>query len=91
MAGAVQEQAGGMAAAKKKPLMAVHDGAFHADDCTAYSIMKHLHPSLELVRTRDPEVIATADYVMDVQVRRGRPHLEEVRKGLREEGARARR
>ncbi|MBQ1873972.1 MAG: MYG1 family protein [Succinivibrionaceae bacterium] len=66
MAGAVQDQAGGMAAAKKKPLMAVHDGAFHADDCTAYSIMKHLHPSLELVRTRDPEVIATADYVMDV-------------------------
>ena len=66
MAEAIGEQAGGMSAARKKPLMAVHDGAFHADDCTAYSIMKHLHPSLELVRTRDPEVIATADYVMDV-------------------------
>lgn len=49
-----------------------HSGIFHADDVCAYSILetclthKHKDAQVELIRTRDPEVIETADIVIDV-------------------------
>lgn len=47
-------------------IVATHNGSFHADDVTAYAIIKALHPDADLVRTRDPEVLDKADIVFDV-------------------------
>ena len=46
----------------------VHDGNFHADDvvCVAMLGLKYGFDNLEVVRTRDTEVLATCDYVLDV-------------------------
>lgn len=47
-------------------IIATHNGKFHADDVFGVALLKHLHPEAEVVRTRDPEIIATADIVLDV-------------------------
>jgi uncharacterized UPF0160 family protein len=43
-----------------------HNGKFHADDAWAVAVLFVLYPDSELVRTRDPAVIATGDFVIDV-------------------------
>lgn len=44
-----------------------HSGGFHADDVFAAATLQLvLGDTIEIVRTRDPEVIATGDYVFDV-------------------------
>jgi len=43
-----------------------HNGNFHADDVFSVALFKSLLPSFELIRTRDPELIARADIVIDV-------------------------
>jgi len=47
-----------------------HNGVFHADDALAMAIIKMMAViwmmQVEIIRTRDPEVIATADIVFDV-------------------------
>ena len=47
-------------------LIVTHSGKFHADDAWAVAVMLILNPDAELVRTRDPAVIASADVVIDV-------------------------
>lgn len=47
-------------------LIVTHSGKFHADDAWAVAVMLILYPDAELVRTRDPAVIATADVAIDV-------------------------
>lgn len=48
-------------------LVATHDGPFHADDVTAYALIRgFVDPDARVVRTRDPAVIAQADLVIDV-------------------------
>jgi len=42
-----------------------HNGAFHADDVLAVAMLRHLHPA-DVVRTRDPKILATCDVVVDV-------------------------
>jgi uncharacterized UPF0160 family protein len=45
---------------------ATHSGGFHADDVFAIAVLRIVHPDLEIVRSRDPEVLAAADYRVDV-------------------------
>lgn len=45
---------------------ATHSGGFHADDVFALAVLRIAHPGLEIVRSRDPEVLAAADFRIDV-------------------------
>ncbi len=47
-------------------LIATHSGAFHADDVFGVAVLAALFPDHRIVRTRDPEEIAPADFVVDV-------------------------
>jgi uncharacterized UPF0160 family protein len=46
--------------------IATHNGSFHADDVFSIAAFKLIDPSFKLVRTRDLELIAKADIVIDV-------------------------
>src|SRR5215210_2459062 len=43
-----------------------HDGPFHADDVFAYAVLRAAFSKVQLVRSRDPDIIASADLVFDV-------------------------
>jgi len=46
--------------------IATHNGNFHADDVFSIAALKNIFPSFRLIRTRDSELIAGADIVLDV-------------------------
>ncbi|RKZ62152.1 MAG: MYG1 family protein, partial [Gammaproteobacteria bacterium] len=46
--------------------IATHNGNFHADDVFSIAALKCVLPSFKLIRTRDSELIAKADIVVDV-------------------------
>lgn len=46
--------------------IATHSGSFHADDVFGVAVLAALHPGHEIVRTRDPQVLAGADFQVDV-------------------------
>ncbi len=46
--------------------VATHPGGFHADDVFAIAALRLVHGDLEVVRSRDPEVLAAADLRVDV-------------------------
>ncbi|PKI15977.1 MYG1 family protein [Colwellia sp. 12G3] len=46
--------------------IATHNGNFHADDVFSIAALKNIFPSIELIRTRNLELIAKADIVIDV-------------------------
>ncbi len=51
----------------KKIKVVTHSGAFHPDDITAVAILSlYLGKPIEIIRSRDPKVWATADYIFDV-------------------------
>jgi uncharacterized UPF0160 family protein len=52
----------------KRILIVTHNGKFHADESLAVAILKRLpfYKVAEVIRTRDPNVINTADIVVDV-------------------------
>lgn len=47
-------------------LIATHSGKFHADDVWAVAVLDIVFPGCDLIRTRDPERIRTADFAVDV-------------------------
>lgn len=47
-------------------IIATHSGKFHADDVWAVAVLDLLFPDSQLVRTRDAEAIAAADFAVDV-------------------------
>lgn len=47
-------------------LIATHSGAHHADDAFAVAVLAALFPDHTLLRTRDPDAIARADFAVDV-------------------------
>lgn len=52
---------------RQVPKVITHSGPFHADDVLAVAALDLLlEGEYELVRTREPEVIETGDYVLDV-------------------------
>lgn len=52
----------------KNLLVGVHNGVFHADDVLCVVLVKKFIPdaNIEVVRTRDPKVLANCDFVLDV-------------------------
>jgi uncharacterized UPF0160 family protein len=46
--------------------IATHNGNFHADDVFSIAALKYIFSSFKLIRTRDLELIAKADVVIDV-------------------------
>lgn len=46
--------------------IATHNGSFHADDVFSIAALKSIFPSFNIIRTRDLELIAKADVVVDV-------------------------
>ena len=46
--------------------IATHNGNFHADDVFSIAALKCIFPAFKLIRTRDLELIAKADIVIDV-------------------------
>lgn len=51
----------------KKTRVAVHDGTFHPDESFAVATLSlYLKKPLNIIRSRDPKVLATAKYVFDV-------------------------
>ncbi|WP_067219309.1 MYG1 family protein [Marinomonas gallaica] len=50
----------------KIQVIATHNGNFHADDVFAVAALKQLFTSAKIIRTRDLDVIAQADLVLDV-------------------------
>ena len=46
--------------------IATHNGNFHADDVFSIAALKNAFPSIKLIRTRDLDIIANADIVVDV-------------------------
>ena len=49
---------------KKK--IVTHDGGYHADDLMGVTILRIRWPDAELARSRNPQVWATADFLVDV-------------------------
>jgi uncharacterized UPF0160 family protein len=47
-------------------LIATHSGSFHADDVFGVTVLAALFPDHTLIRTRDPDAIARADFAVDV-------------------------
>lgn len=52
--------------AMKNTTVVTHNGIFHADDVFSIAALKHIFPAFNLVRSRDSDVIAKADVVVDV-------------------------
>ena len=51
----------------KKKICITHNGTFHADDLFATATLSILNNgNIKIIRTRDPKIIATGDYVYDV-------------------------
>lgn len=77
----------------KPKKIVTHSGNFHTDDVFACAALSLLHGgNVEIVRSRDPEVWATGDYVVDVggvyDHANGRyDHHQEGGAGAREQGA----
>src|SRR5215217_6084314 len=67
-----------------------HDGPFHADDVFANAVLRAAFSDVQLVRSCDPDIIASADLVFDVggvydpAARRYDHHMRE--RPLRESG-----
>lgn len=49
-----------------KKIFGTHSGAFHADDVFAVAALSMLYPDYEIRRSRDPEVWAQCDFLVDV-------------------------
>lgn len=50
----------------KRPTVLVHDSKYHADDIFAVAVLELALGKIKIVRSRDKEKIAAADYVADV-------------------------
>ena len=52
---------------KKRKICVTHNGAFHADDLFATATLSILNNgNIKIIRTRDPNIIATGDYIYDI-------------------------
>ena len=47
-------------------IIGTHNGRFHSDDVFAVALLKTLHPTVKVIRTRDLDVLKTCDLVLDV-------------------------
>ena len=59
-----------------------HSGKFHADDVLAWSLLCHYHPKkehLQLIRTRETELINQADIVFNHTNLKGILYLQDYK------------
>jgi uncharacterized UPF0160 family protein len=80
-----------VASMSEKPVVITHSGSFQPDDVFAVAALELLLGNIELIRTRDPEIIKTGDYVVDVGLeydhgRKRYDHHQEGGAGARENG-----
>ena len=47
-------------------LIATHDGSFHADETVACAVISYVYERSQVIRSRDPLVLETADIIIDV-------------------------
>ena len=47
-------------------LIATHDGSFHADETVACAVISYVYERSQVIRSRDPQVLETADIIIDV-------------------------
>ncbi len=47
-------------------LIATHDGTFHADETLACAVLTYIFESSQIIRTRDRELMESADLIIDV-------------------------
>lgn len=47
-------------------IIATHDGSFHADETLACAILTYIYDKAQIIRSRDPKIIETADLIIDV-------------------------
>ena len=78
-------------ATSRSVVIATHNGSFHADDIFGVAVLMLLHPEAQLIRTRDMDQIAQADFAVDVggewDAARGRfDHHQRGFAGARESG-----
>jgi len=64
--------------------LGTHNGPFHADEVIATVILRKLYPEAEVIRSRDPRVLAACDIVYDVG--RGRYDHHSLEKEYRDNG-----
>ena len=74
-----------------RTIIATHDGVFHADDVFAVAALKILYPNADVIRTRVPEALEAATYVVDVggvydSINGRYDHHQKGRAGARENG-----
>lgn len=62
----------------------VHNGSFHADDAFCVALMRSIYGEIEVVRTRDEELLKQCDIVADVG--NGKYDHHDVDKKLRDNG-----
>lgn len=47
-------------------LIATHDGSFHADETLACAVISYIYERSQVIRSRDPQLLETADIIIDV-------------------------
>lgn len=47
-------------------IIATHDGSFHADETLACAILSYVYDKPQIIRSRDPKLLETADLIIDV-------------------------
>lgn len=47
-------------------IIATHEKQFHADDVLGVAILSTIYPNHQIIRSRDPDIIAMADFTVDV-------------------------
>ena len=57
-------------------LIATHDGTFHADEATACAVITYLYDNTSIIRTRDVELMETADLIIDVSLKNDERHYD---------------
>lgn len=57
-------------------IIATHDGSFHADETLACAILTYLYENSNIIRSRDPKILETADLIIDVSGKNDERHYD---------------
>lgn len=57
-------------------IIATHDGSFHADETTACAILTYIYENSTIIRSRKPDILETADIIIDVSGLNDEKHFD---------------
>lgn len=57
-------------------IIATHDGSFHADETLACAILTYIYDKAQIIRSRDPKQLETADLIIDVSGQNDHKHFD---------------